>query len=521
MARRRSPVAAGLVVVLLVACTGSDQGAEGPRALSSTGAGSREGSKAEGRGPVAGRPSGEIRLGVPEEVVTLDPFDPRSRAAGSASVLTALLPQLFRVAPDGQVRGWLVDDAGIEEAPGSVSFRLRTGAIWSDGTPITSRDLGFTLEVVRGSAWPGSPAGYDAVTGIEAVGDRIRIAFDPARLAPVAWRRLFSGADFILPAHRLEGADLTAVWRKGPDVTAGPFRLTGLTRGLEVVLEAAPGWWGSGPGVGRLRVLAVPDPVTMEQLLERGELDVAWVPPTPNRTGRLDAISGVAVSKGAPGGWIVSLVANTERLPVERRRAVLALVNRDRFVDVLLDGEAALAVSAHRVSGAGAFGRGAVRHGDARVGGKVSLAVAEEEPMASLLARALELAVRSAGSQLELFRSEAALVEGVWSREGRFDLMVIDRVEWPVPCWRCSYAAEAIGEGNVSRIPGLDELAAAADRGDAVAADVLETRLAEDAVLLPLWRPSSLLAFRGVEGVVANSWSPTPLWGAEGWRLVR
>lgn len=508
-------------MVLLVACTGDDEGADSPRASASTGAGGQRGSGPGSSLPVDREPSGEVRLGVAEEVVTLDPFDPRSRAVGSASVLTALLPQLFRVTPDGQARGWLVDDSGIEEAPDAVSFRLRPGARWSDGSPVTARDLEFTLGVVRGPAWPGSPVGYEAVTGIVAVGDRIRMTFDPARLSLSAWRRLFSGADFVLPAHRLEGSDLKAVWKDGPDVTAGPFRLTGLTVGLEAVLEATPGWWGSGPEVSRVRVLAVPDPVTMEQLLERGELDVAWVPATPNRTSRLDAISGVAVSKGAPGGWIVSLVANTERLPIGRRKALMGLVKRDRFVEVLLGGEAALATSAHRLDGSGPWGRGAVVSGGGKVGGDVSLSFAEEEGMASLLARALEPAVRSAGSQLELIRSDAALVEGTWSRQGRFDLLLIDQFDWPVPCWRCSYSGGAIGEGNVSRISGLDDLVAAADRGDAGAVDVLEARLAEDAVLLPLWRPSSLLAFRGVEGVVANSWSPTPLWGAEDWRMVR
>ncbi|MGH9022599.1 MAG: ABC transporter substrate-binding protein [Acidimicrobiia bacterium] len=513
-------MACGLAVVLLVACTGGDDGADGPRVSTSTAAGPR-GSGPGSSLPVDRAPSGEVRLAVAEEVVTLDPFDARSRAVGSASVLTALLPQLFRVTPDGRARGWLVDDDGIEEAPGSVSFRLRPGARWSDGNPVTLRDLEFTLEVVRGPAWPGPAVGYEAVTGIEAVGDRIRITFDPARLSPVAWRRLFSGADFVLPAHRLEGSDLKVVWKAGPDVTAGPFRLTGFTPGLEAVLEATPGWWGGGPGVSRVRVLAVPDPVTMEQLLERGELDVAWVPATPNRTSRLDAISGVAVSKGAPGGWIVSLVANTERLPAERRRALLGLVKRDRFVDVLLAGEASLATSVNRVGGSGPWGRGAVAPGGGKVGGDVSLSFAEEEGVASLLARALEPAVRSAGSQLELIRSDAALVEGTWSRQGRFDLLLIDQFDWPVPCFGCSYSGAAIGEGNVSRISALDDLVAAADRGDAGAADVLEARLAEDAVLLPLWRPSSLLAFRGVEGVVANSWSPTPLWGAEDWRMVR
>jgi ABC-type transport system substrate-binding protein len=495
-----------VVVVLVAGCTGDDGSAQ--PAPSST----------------RPAPAGGLRLGVPEEAASLDPFDRRSRTPPAAAVLGEILPQLFRVDPRGRARGYLADDSTVRQDPGAVgaSFRLRRDARWSDGTDISAADLRFTLETVRSGDWPGPRVGYDRVVAVEGGGASVRLRFD----GPFpGWKRLFSGADFVLPAHRLQGQDLTTVWRGGPDVAGGPFRLGRVTPGLEVVLERNDAWWGDGPRVERLRVVVVPDVRTMEQLLGRGELDVAWPPATVNRTGRFKALKDVDVSVADPGGRVVALVANTEAVPVARRRGVLGLPDRDRFVEVLLAGEARLAVTLAGVAGGpepawaqvgGRPGPGTEVEGLER-GGTDTLVAAQEEPMALLLGRLLESGVRAAGATLELKIAEAPLVDGRWLPEGSFDFALLDDVAWPEPCWRCWFAESARERGNVSRVGGLDDLAAAADRGEAGAALALEARLRSEAALLPLWRPSAVLAGRHIKGLVANSWSLGPFWGAENW----
>ena len=467
--------------------------------------------------------AGFVRLGVPEEPASLDPFDPRSRAEAASSILGEVLPQLFRVRPDGRAEGFLADESTVREEPGQTgaSFSLRAGALWSDGTPVTVEDVRFTLEAVRGPAWPGPRAGYDRVTAVDGAGAEVMLRFD----GPFpGWRRLFSGGDFVLPAHRLRGQDLKAVWTGGPDVAGGPFRLGPVTAGLEITLERNDPWWGDGPRVEGVRVIVVPDVRTMEQLLGRGELDVAWPPTTSNRVGRFRALDGVDVSLAPPGGRVVSLATNTETLAAERRRALLALPDRDRFVDVLLGGEAERARSlAGPGEGEGAWAT--VRPDPERPGLDdevlATVVASEEDPMAPLLGRVLESRARLREATLELKFADAGKVEGSWLPEGLFDVAVAEEVAWPQPCWRCWFAASSVGRGNVTRVidGGLDDLAARAERGDAAAVPELEGRVREDALLLPLWRASAVLAARGVEGVEANSWSVGPFWGAEEWAL--
>ncbi|HEV7863758.1 MAG TPA: ABC transporter substrate-binding protein, partial [Acidimicrobiia bacterium] len=470
---------------------------------------------AGGGGP--GLPVGTVRLGVPEEPASLDPFDPKSRTAAGEALLGQVLPQLFRVDPGGREQGWLADDASVRAAAdgSSATFALRPGARWSDGEPITADDLRFSLETVRSDVWPGPRAGYDRLTAVEGTGGSVTFRFD----GPFpGWRRLFSGADFVLPAHRLRGRDPRVEWKQGPDVSGGPFRLGTITPGLSVVLERNESWWGAKAKAAAIAVLVVPDVRTMEQLLARKELDVAWPPVTSNRIGRFRAVAGVDVSVAVPGGALEALVANTATLPVDRRLAYLGLANRDRFVDVLLAGEADRAVSltglaAPASGGAATWAIAGVDPGAGRLKGAAlsTLVAATEDELSPLLGRVLQSGAQADGATVELKSDESTTVDGTWLPDGRFDLALVRTVAWPEPCWSCWFAEGSTGRGNVTRVKGLTTLAEAADR-DPAAVSALETRVRAEGLMLPLWRPRAVLAGRGVGGLAANSWSLGPFW---------
>jgi len=241
---RAAVLAVGVVVVAfgfgIGACIhGGFEGGPAPR---KGGATSTTVTAAGGAAP----PAGTVRLGVPEEPASLDPFDPKSRTLAGQALLSQVLPQLFRVDPAGRELGWLVDDASVQEAAdgSSATFSLRPGARWSDGAPIGADDLRFTLDTVGGDAWPGPRAGYDHLRAVDGTGPSVTFRFD-GRFP--GWRRLFSGADFVLPAHRLSGRDLRVEWKQGPDVFGGPFRLGPVTPGLSVMLQRNDSWWGPKP----------------------------------------------------------------------------------------------------------------------------------------------------------------------------------------------------------------------------------------------------------------------------------
>jgi len=343
---------------------------------------------------------------------------------------------------------------------------------------------------------------------------------------------LFSGDDYVLPAHRLRGQPLATVWGGGPDLSGGPLRLAGVTPGLEVDLDAVPNWWGGhSVAYGRVRVLVVPDVRTMEQLLARGDLDVAAPPATTNRIGRFKAVKGVAVAVAAPGGTLTALYANTEKLPDARRRALFALVDRDRFVSVLLGTDEAGDAPSWSPRSGGASPRDvwhAVKVDPAAAKDAVSssftatLAAADYQPLANLIGRAIQTRLLDTKARLDIDVTDGAEVDGTWLPSGRFDLALTDEVQWPDPCWRCRFAGDAAGRTDWSRVHSLDSLADAAD-GDRASTPrlALETRLRADAIVLPLWRPRAVVAARGVRGATPNSWAPGPLWDVTAWSAAK
>ena len=126
------------------------------------------------------------------------------------------VPQLAQRVPTG-------DD--LREGPLRVTFHLRPEARWSDGEPVTARDVVFTWrtmmdpanEVAGRSGWDRIRSvrpGVDAAGGSCDADTCVTVAFD-GDYAP--WRDVFSvaGGYYLLPRHVLAGEDFNTVWNEG------------------------------------------------------------------------------------------------------------------------------------------------------------------------------------------------------------------------------------------------------------------------------------------------------------------
>src|SRR5207245_4439723 len=83
-----------------------------------------------------------------------------------------------------------------------------------------------------------------------------------------------TGAAWIVPRKYVEKVGEDG-FKKAP-VGAGPYKFVSFTPGIELVLEAADGYWRKTPSVKRLVFKAVPDASTRLAMLTRGEVDVAY-----------------------------------------------------------------------------------------------------------------------------------------------------------------------------------------------------------------------------------------------------
>jgi len=423
----------------------------------------------------ADRPrGGSVRVGV-----WASP-DPAAPTIGGAAVRALVHPQLFVARPDGRWAPSLVAPKSDVTGPGATSatFRLRDGAVWSDGSPISIEDL-------RRTADPRVVAGVDA-----GADGSVTVRFHH----PLpGWRRLWSGQDSISPPTG-------GVW-------GGPFVVASVTPGLETVLARNDRWWGTLPFLDELRLVLVPDATTARQLLARGDLDVVMPPAGTVRTSQLEAVPGVDVDRVERGGWSVVLVANPETLSVEKRRALFASFDRAAFVGTLLAGEATV-LQGFAPSPEDATWSSVVAGDAAALGAEtVDLIAPVEEPMAGLVHRSMQKRVRAATdgrATIELRAAEADRVER-WLGERSYEAALVPVLDPLGGCWTC-------------RWPDLGDAAIAADTGDPAAVAALQATLRDEARVLPLWRPATVVAWRsGLRGVAANGYAASAAWNAAEW----
>jgi peptide/nickel transport system substrate-binding protein len=158
----------------------------------------------------------------------------------------------------------------------TITFHLRKGVKWQDGEEFTSRDVLYTYGVIID---PKTPTPYSEdfkqVQKIEAP-DRYTVRVHYARpFAPA----LASWGTSILPAHLLEGQDITKSPLTRKPVGTGPYRLKEWIPGQRIVLEAFSDYFGGSPWINRRVVMVIPDTSTMFMELKRGGVDMMALTP--------------------------------------------------------------------------------------------------------------------------------------------------------------------------------------------------------------------------------------------------
>ena len=103
-----------------------------------------------------------------------------------------MLEPLARFRPDGELEPWLAteiptrENGGISEDLRQITWTLKPGVLWSDGTPLTADDVVFTWEYCTDPAGGCAAQSYfDGVESVEAVDETtVRITFDAPTPCP-------------------------------------------------------------------------------------------------------------------------------------------------------------------------------------------------------------------------------------------------------------------------------------------------------------------------------------------------
>ncbi|ARO13407.1 ABC transporter, substrate binding protein (oligopeptide) [Ketogulonicigenium robustum] len=188
-------------------------------------------------------------------------------------------------------RGQLAESWDIAEDGLTVTFKLRDGVKWHDGTAFTAKDVAFTfmevLKVIHGR-------GKATFAALEAVDtpDDLTAVFRLTTPSPAMMRALDSRESPILPAHIYEGTDIQANPANTAPIGTGPFKMAEYEVGSYIVLVKNPDYWDAGlPLLDRIIIQFVADAATRASMLEAGQIDGVFLNmlPAPEIL-RLDAL---------------------------------------------------------------------------------------------------------------------------------------------------------------------------------------------------------------------------------------
>ncbi len=222
----------------------------------------------------------------------------------------------------------------------TLAFDLDRRARWHDGTPVTARDVIFTINRAKNSAIaPRLSELLRQITSVTAEGTH-RVVFQYAR--PYV-EQLYDATFHVapLPAHLLESLAPEEVARSAfatSPVGSGPYRWVRKVPGQFVELAAVPDFFLGKPKLDRVILRTAVDPSARLNLLLSGQADAMdIIPPPPDNLRRVAADTGLRLIS-VPSSTVGYLLFN-QRDPKSRARPhpILADIRVRRAITLGLD----------------------------------------------------------------------------------------------------------------------------------------------------------------------------------------
>lgn len=214
-------------------------------------------------------------------------------------------------------------------------FHLRHGVRFSNGQPLTSADVKFTFDSIRGGAIKTAKRGAFALVDSITAPDPWTVIFHlraPYASFPLSLIRQAAG---VVPQNA------------GPDfsqhpVGTGPFRLVSMVTDEEILVERNAAYFGGAPTLERVRFRIVPDALVRALELRKGSGDLEYNSLTPDMVDALGRDPNIEVAR-TPGTALAYVAFNFDD-PIlkhrEVRQALAYATDRAALIKYLLRGQA-------------------------------------------------------------------------------------------------------------------------------------------------------------------------------------
>ncbi|TQJ29857.1 ABC transporter substrate-binding protein [Microbacterium sp. SLBN-146] len=204
-------------------------------------------------------------------------WDPVTSVAGwDTHALALVYDGLTQLDPEGEVVPGLAESWTYADDGTAVTFTLRDGLVFADGTPIDADAVKANLERGRDQADSTLAGQLKIVTGVDAVDERtVTVHLDQADYQ-VPY--LFAGkTGFIVNPAAFDDPTTLATQPEG----SGPFELVEYVPNAHADLVKSEEYWNADRiHIDEFRIAPVTDPATVVAGVQTGQWDVALIPPS-------------------------------------------------------------------------------------------------------------------------------------------------------------------------------------------------------------------------------------------------
>lgn len=197
------------------------------------------------------------------------PFGWPPEAFGDSTVACkASVESLVRLHYNGRVEPWLAESWKVAPDKSSVTFKLRKGVKFHDGTDFNAEAAKFNLDALKAGKAPGSQD-WSSIDVVDAYTVRINLT----AYTNIFYSRLasMSGAMVSPTAFKTKGLE----WVRWNPVGTGPFEFVSFDRDVGMKFKKFDGYWQKGkPYLDGIEYLYIKDLMTQAASIEAGEAHV-------------------------------------------------------------------------------------------------------------------------------------------------------------------------------------------------------------------------------------------------------
>ena len=296
-------------------------------------------SSSSGSAPSSGGGGGTgaaIKIGTTDKVVSIDPAG--SYDNGSLTLQTQVFQYLMVVPPngDGKPTPDAADKCDFTGGGQTYTCTLKKGLTFSNGDPLTSKDVVFSYQRVVKINDPNGPSSLLAGMKSVAAPDDSTVVFTLVNKNDQTWPSILGTATGPIVDSKVFPAD--KVLDDAQVIGSGPYKLgPGYSKNQLASLVPNPSYNGNGGSVANsgVTIQYYADASNLKLAVEQGDIDVAWnsldaqsITDLRGETDKVKVVDG-------PGGAIRYLVFNLKTMPGDTdaqklavRRAVAFSVDR-------------------------------------------------------------------------------------------------------------------------------------------------------------------------------------------------